>query len=103
VIDSTCLSWFLHLAREPKSKGAWVRALPGRRWRYGDRFELSVRLHDRNVMAVEPCLAQEGCASASEHLRNLIRVVQKRLAKQELEDELLEQPQSPASEITDAD
>lgn len=64
---------------------------------------MNISLPDEMKAFVEGRMAQEGCASASEYLRALIRDAQKRQAKQELEAKLLEGLQSPASEMTDSD
>ncbi|GAC1316299.1 MAG: hypothetical protein NVSMB14_15650 [Isosphaeraceae bacterium] len=48
-------------------------------------------------------MTQEGFASASEYFRFLVREAQKRRARQEFDDKLLEGIQSPDGEMTKAD
>jgi antitoxin ParD1/3/4 len=64
---------------------------------------MNISLPDEMKAFIEAQVAKEGYASVSEYLRAVIRDVQKRQAKQELEAKLLEGLQSPASELTEAD
>jgi len=64
---------------------------------------MNISLPDEMKAFIEAQVAKEGYASVSEYLRAVIRDVQKRQAKQELEAKLLEGLQSPASEMTEAD
>ena len=64
---------------------------------------MNISLSDEMKAFIEAQVAKEGYASVSEYLRAVIRDVQKRQAKQELEAKLLEGLQSPASEMTEAD
>jgi antitoxin ParD1/3/4 len=59
---------------------------------------MNISLPDEMKAFIEAEMAAEGCASASEYLRNLIRDAQKRQAKQELEAKLLEGLQGSAVE-----
>jgi antitoxin ParD1/3/4 len=64
---------------------------------------MNISLPDEMKAFVEAQMAQGGYASASEYLRALIRDAQKRQAKHELEEKLLEGLSSPASEMTKSD
>ncbi len=64
---------------------------------------LEISLPDEMKASVESQAAHEGYASVSDYLRALIREAQKRQAKRELEAELLEGLQGPATEMTRED
>ena len=64
---------------------------------------MNISLPDEMKAFIEAQMVTEGYASASEYLRTLIRDVQKRRAKQELEAKLLEGLQGPAVEMTRED
>lgn len=57
---------------------------------------MNISLPDEMKAFVESQMAEEGFASASEYLRALIRDVQRKRAKQELEAKLLEGLQGPS-------
>ena len=61
---------------------------------------MNISLPDEMKAFIEAQIAQEGHASASEYFRALVREVQKRKARQELEAKLLEGLQGPATEMT---
>jgi antitoxin ParD1/3/4 len=61
---------------------------------------MNISVPDEMKAFVEAQMAQEGYASASEYLRALIRDAQRRQAKQELENKLLEGLQGPAVKMT---
>jgi antitoxin ParD1/3/4 len=65
---------------------------------------MNISLPDEMKAFVESRMADEGYASASEYLRDLIREAQKRQAKRELEARFLEALESgPATEMTRED
>jgi antitoxin ParD1/3/4 len=61
---------------------------------------MNVSLPDEMKAFVEAQAAKEGFGTTSEYLRSVIRDVQKRQAKQDLEAKLLEGLQSPAVPMT---
>jgi antitoxin ParD1/3/4 len=61
---------------------------------------INISVPDEMMAFVEAQMAEEGYASASEYLRELIRDAQKRRAKQELEAKLLEGLHGPVAEMT---
>jgi len=61
---------------------------------------MNISVPDEMKAFVEAQMVQEGYASASEYLRALIREAQKRQAKQELENKLLEGLQGPAVKMS---
>jgi antitoxin ParD1/3/4 len=64
---------------------------------------MNISLPDEMKAFIEDRLAQEGYASASEHLRDLIREAQRRKAKQDLEAKLAEGLKGPATRMTRKD
>jgi len=64
---------------------------------------MNISLPDEMKAFIEDQVAAEGYATASEYLRALVEDAQKRKVKQDLEVQLLEGLQSPASDLTDAD
>ncbi len=64
---------------------------------------MNISLPDEMRAFIEAEMAQEGYASASEYFRSLVREVQKRKARQELEVKLLEGLQGPSVEMTRED
>jgi antitoxin ParD1/3/4 len=64
---------------------------------------MNISLPDEMKAFIEAQVAQGGYASASEYLCAVIRDVQKRKAKQELEAKLLEGLQGPTNEMTRED
>jgi antitoxin ParD1/3/4 len=64
---------------------------------------MNVSLPDEMKAFVEAQAAKEGFGTTSEYLRSVIRDVQKRQAKQDLETKLLEGLQGPAVPMTRED
>ena len=61
---------------------------------------MNISVPDEMKAFVETQMVQEGYASASEYLRALIRDAQKRQARHELENKLLEGLQGPVVKMT---
>ena len=66
-------------------------------------MHLNLALPEEIKAFIDAQVAQGGHASASDYLLALIREAQEHQAKRDLEAELLEGLQSPASEMTGAD
>jgi antitoxin ParD1/3/4 len=64
---------------------------------------MNISLPDPMKDFIETQAAKEGFGSVSEYLRSVIRELQKRKAREELEAKLLEGLQGPAVEMTRAD
>ena len=64
---------------------------------------MNISLPDPMKEFIEAQTSKEGYGSVSEYLRSIIREVQKRQAKRELEAKLLEGLQGPAVEMTRED
>jgi antitoxin ParD1/3/4 len=64
---------------------------------------MNISLPDPMKEFIETQAAKEGFGSVSEYLRSVIRELQKRKAKQELEAKLLEGLQGPSVEMTRED
>ena len=67
------------------------------------RASMNISLPDPMKDFIETQAAKEGFGSVSEYLRSVMRELQKRKAREELESKLLEGLQGPAVEMTRAD
>jgi antitoxin ParD1/3/4 len=64
---------------------------------------INITLPESLMLFVEEQVQSRGCSDASEYLRTLILEEQRREARADLEQKLLEGLESPASEMTDDD